>query len=377
METIWIAENKLGTKLRRNRAFWRGELEEYPLLWFPVEGARPMPALPEIWPEERMWTDIEYVMESTENSLAGTYYGGDSLPIYCPWFGPDQVAAWLGAEIILKPRENTSWVKPFVKDWEEHPELRIDPENELWKRYLEIYRAAVERGKGNWVTGYPDLHTGIDALSAIRGPDHLSLDLLTNPGPIERAMIQMTRLWKEIVDTITDIILPGGQGTTNWTWGWSDERYLCVGQNDYTCMISREMYDRFCLADNIECCRHVDISLYHLDGVGALHHLDTILGIEELDCVQWIWGNGKPPGSHWIDLLRQMQAAGKLVQVLYNADLLRSGIDIRHEIEVLCRALDPSRLCIVAYLDDARLADHLVELAREICAAKRPTQIMM
>ena len=36
-------------------------------------------------------------------------------------------------------------------------------------------------GRDKWVTGYPDLHTGVDALSAIRGRDRLALDLVENP----------------------------------------------------------------------------------------------------------------------------------------------------------------------------------------------------
>ena len=88
----------------------------------------------------------------------------------CPWLGPDQFAAWLGAELVLKPRAFTSWAKPFVEDWDEHPEFRIAPDNRWWKLYRDILQESVRAGQDKWVTGYPDLHTGVDALECDSRP---------------------------------------------------------------------------------------------------------------------------------------------------------------------------------------------------------------
>jgi hypothetical protein len=98
------------------------------------------------------------------------------------------------------------------------------------------------------------LHTGIDALSAVRRPERLLLDLLDHPVAIHRFMGQMTKLWKDVVDAVWKVIGPAGQGTSQWTMGWSSSRFLCIGQMDFTCMISPAMYDKFCWQDLIECC---------------------------------------------------------------------------------------------------------------------------
>ena len=90
-----------------------------------------------------------------------------------------------------------------MRDWDEHPELRIDPDNRWWRLYLQLLRESVRAGAGKWVTGYPDLHTGIDALSALCGPANLALDLVSNPAAIEHAMRQLTELWKYVVDTVS------------------------------------------------------------------------------------------------------------------------------------------------------------------------------
>jgi len=370
METPWIAEKALARALARHEAFWRGELEEGPLMWVTAANAKTGPTVPEPAGEEELWTNVDYVIASTEASLARTHYAGDALPVFCPWLGPDQFAGWLGAELLLKPRDSTSWSKPFVEDWSAHPPLRIDPDNRWWRLYLQTLRESVRAGTGRWVTGYPDLHTGIDALSAIRGPERLATDLAESPAVIHRAMRQMTELWKFVVDTVSEIILPSGQGTSNWTMGWSRQRFLCIGQNDFSCMISPEMFEEFCWQDNWKCCHHVDVSLYHLDGPGAIRHVPMLLRLEKLNCIQWIQGAGQPLPSQWLDLLQRFQAAGKSVQ-LYYGGAHGGDADLRRELDLLRATLDPNRLFIWATVDSAEQAEDIVAYARRMCHPKQ------
>jgi len=370
VQTFWIEEEQLAKSLARNEAFLKGELEEYPLMWITVPNATPGPGIDEPDNEEKMWTDVDYVIASTEDRLCRTCYAGDSLPVFNPWLGPDQFAAWLGADITLKPKDFTSWVKPFVDDWEKYPELKIASDNQWWKLYLDILRASVEAGKGKWVTGYPDLHSGIDGLCAIRSCEKLMIDILTIPDTIHRAMRQMTELWKNVVDVVSDIIMPAGQGSSNWTMGWSEKRFLCIGQNDFSCCISPEMFTEFCLQDNVECCNYVDHTLYHLDGPDAVRHLPKLLELENLDAIQWIQGAGNPPPSKWLDLLSRIQDAGKSVQVCYGSNH-NNNIDLIREIDILCSGLDPRKLFFWAVVDTGEKADALVERAKQVCSGKK------
>ncbi|MEK7685279.1 MAG: hypothetical protein AAB466_07650 [Verrucomicrobiota bacterium] len=365
METLWIEEKQLSRALRRNEAFWKGELEEGPLLWLTAPGAMPSPSVPEPASEEELWTNVDYVIAATESALAGTHFAGDALPVFCPWLGPDQFAAWLGADLVLRPRQSTSWSKPFVRDWAGHPQPRIDPDNRWWRLYLQLLQESVRAGKGKWVTGYPDLHSGIDALCAIRGPENLAMDLVNNPEAIHRALRQVTELWKFVVDTASEIILPAGQGTSNWTMGWSNHRFLCLGQNDFSCLISPAMFETFCWQDNLECCAHVDHALYHLDGPGAIRHVPLLLRLDRLNCIQWIQGASRPWPSQWLDLLRRIQAGGKSVQ-LYYGEGHGGDADLKREMDVLCGALDPTRLFIWATADSAQTAEDIVRYSRRV-----------
>jgi hypothetical protein len=173
-------------------------------------------------------------------------------------------------------------------------------------------------------------------------------------------MTQMTGLWKEIVDRVSAMVLPAGQGTSNWTMGWSQRRFLCIGQNDFSCMISPAMFDEFCLGDTRACIEQVDRTLYHLDGADAVRHLPTILGLEKLNCVQWIQGAGQPLPSQWLPLLQRIQAAGKSVQLFY-AGAHGGDADFGRELDVLCSGLDRNRLFVVI---EAKLAEEAEALVR-------------
>jgi hypothetical protein len=370
VDTPWIAEGQLRKALERNEAFWTGGLEEYPLLWVTVPGARPGPPPAAPPTDEQQWTDVGYQMAKAEDSLSRAYYAADALPVYNPWLGPDQFAAWMGGPLSFSTRDNTSWTRTIIEDWAGFADFRIQPTNRWWRTYLEILRASVDRGKGRWVTAYPDLHTGIDGLGAMRGPERLMLDLIENPEAISDAMSQMTRLWKEIVDTVSDIILPAGQGTTNWTYGWSQDRFLCIGQNDFSCLISPAMFDQFVRTDTVECCEYVERSIYHLDGPVALQHLPCLLEIESLDCVQWIQGAGAALPSEWIELLKRIQASGKSVQVMYSG-AHGGNADFKRELDALCSALDPTRLFIAADVDSVEKADFIARYSREVCRSSR------
>ncbi len=107
MHTIWIPDRQLSASLARHEAFWRGELTEGPLLWVTVAGARP--GMPPRAPatDEQQWTDVQYLVEKAEDSLARTYFAGDALPIYAPWLGPDQFAAFLGGDLSFSTQDNT------------------------------------------------------------------------------------------------------------------------------------------------------------------------------------------------------------------------------------------------------------------------------
>ena len=76
-------------------------------------------------------------------------------------------------------------------------------------------------------------------------------------------------------------------------------------------MIGPRMFDEFARPELEASCKKLDHAFYHLDGVGQLAHLDSLLTIKELKGVQWVPGEGKPQGEAWPDVYRKIIGAGK------------------------------------------------------------------
>jgi len=88
------------------------------------------------------------------------------------------------------------------------------------------------------------------------------------------------------------------------------------------------MFDEFVKPELAATCRRLSNTMYHLDGVGELNHLPSLLTIPELDAVQWVPGAGKPDASWWPEVLLAIKNAGKNAQICGNLDSLDRTIQL-------------------------------------------------
>ncbi len=95
----------------------------------------------------------------------------------------------------------------------------------------------------------------------------------------------------QVYDHWYALLRAAGQPITSWLPLVADSKYY-IPSNDFSIMISQRMFDEFFLPGIIRECQFFDRSIYHLDGPGALRHLDLILAIPELDALQWVFGAG-------------------------------------------------------------------------------------
>jgi hypothetical protein len=108
-------------------------------------------------------------------------------------------------------------------------------------------------------------------------------------------------------------------------------------QSDFSCLISKNMFDEYFLPFIAEQTEMVPRTIYHLDGPGAVRHLDSLLALPHLDGIQWIPGAGAKPAVEWIPLLQRIQQAGKLVYVYCD----------KTHVQKLVEELDPEGLMLV------------------------------
>jgi hypothetical protein len=293
--------------------YWACENHESPILHLtaPKDNEVPWPKKDHASLRER-WFDTEYMLERANAGMKNTYFGGDSLPICWPNLGPDIFAALYG--IPMEYGQDTSWSIHTLEDWSTYTPLRIEGKNEYYKKVTEMAEAVSEDGKDKYLVGVTDIHAGPDCLVAMRGPDTLCFDTIERPDFIKRGVMDLFEGFKTFYTELADITCRHQQGTTNWMGIWHPGRCY-VTSCDFICMISGEMFEELVMEELEAELDFLDASIFHLDGPGALRHLDRLLQIKKLNGIQWVYGAGQPTASHWLPVLKKIQAAGKCFQV--------------------------------------------------------------
>ncbi len=311
-------------------AYWQREVPGRPLVGItaPLDDAEergfPVPETP-----AGKMTDVGYQRNEAVWRARNTLYLGEAFPMALPNIGPDSFTAYLGGELEFV-NEYTSWIRPFVDDLEDYAPA-FDRDNRWWRHMCELIDALCEAAPGNFLVGIPDLHGGGDALAAMRHPDRLALDLYDKPAEVKRIMSALTEIYKEIFDAYEERISRVQEGCTTWLRAYSRGTYTAL-QNDFSGLVSPEMFVEFFLPDVQQMARYLDNSLYHLDGPAALGNLPHLLELEKLDGIQWVPGAGAGTMGEWVEVCRRVLEAGKCLFVgCPSAELLPLLEQLPHE----------------------------------------------
>ena len=328
---------------KRWRHFWNNELYKRPIIMGACikEGVRKefgeVFSLRYYRAYNGMW---KQQIEIFNNWAECVDFLGEGVPSHTPDFGPDQFAAFYGAKLRFSENsKHTNWVEPIIDEWEKFLPLKFNPHNETFQRLLEYTKFISKDAKGKYLVADIDKHSNIDTLLALRGAEKLCMDLYDRPETIEKAMNCLRNDFPLICDEIYKAgVHNEGLGTTHY--GIYSEKKFGVVQADFICMMSPEMFRRFVLPAIEEEIEYYDYSYFHLDGPGALKHLDDILSIRKLGILQWQPGDGQKPNFQWLDVLKKAQKAGKSVHVFGNSKI-RLTPDI---VKQLHRELDPVKV---------------------------------
>lgn len=298
-----------------HRKWWAGELKR-PLLAPTVgrEPDRPEPALP-----LKAFTSFydasvsaDEIVDRMDFELSAMRYLGDAFPTTIPNFGPGVVAAFMGCR--LENGDSTVWFAPEKEPPIEELTFRFDPEAPWFKRICDIYRACLRKWEGKVLVGMTDIGGNLDILASFRTTQNLLMDLYDTPEEVKRLTWEAHEAWWQYFEAFNAILQPVNPGYSAWVPIYSEVPYYIL-QCDFAYMISPDMFDEFVKPELAKTCRRLGHAFYHLDGVGQLAHLDSLLNIPELAGIQWVMGDGQPDARHWIDVYRKVRGSGKLLQV--------------------------------------------------------------
>jgi len=338
----------------RLEAFWRLEVLDRPCIAVTALNGPRRPVRPPRDAQEK-WTDPDYLVESLTASFEATYWGGESLPAstllvgYC--FGH-------GAQ--LHYHEQTIWQSPIVHDWNAPPSFAFDESDPGWRQIEAVVRALVESNGGRYFVSHPAILLPNDLLSVLCDPTRFCTDLLDHPEAVKQALAEMLETWFVLYDRTRSLLAPTQDGTADWLGVWHPGR-MCTIQSDICCMLSPAMFEEFILPELEAFSNRLDGVIYHLDGPGALKHLDRLLELPRLRGIQWTPGTGHPTGLHWLDLYRRIQAKGKAVWV---------SLD-KSEVPTAVRELKPEGLFIATGAGSAEEAECILEDARRATVSFR------
>jgi hypothetical protein len=296
---------------RRWEAYYQGEMMDRPV----VVVTAPRPERLQVkapWYHDFVFGDIDEVIDRALASAEGRYWAGEAVPHFNLSFGPDEIAAFCGAPFRWSPDSpDTNWSTPVIEDWERDLPIVLRQDNPLWQRMLAVQRRAAEKLAGKMIISSLDLHSNMDLLSALRGPERLCTDMVECPELIDRAMGYSRQVFRELWPAIVQAARMDERGYCHWFYSMEGAAIL---QCDFICMIGPAMFRRWVLPALEEEAAIVNHAFFHWDGPGALKHEKDLLASKGLHTFGYVTGSGHGELIEYMDLLKRVQAAGKAVQ---------------------------------------------------------------
>ena len=293
----------------RMRDWWAGRRTDRAVaaVSAPREGTSRRPAKDTL-PDK--YTDFDTLTYNFESELENTFYGGEAFPCHWLYHGPVPMSAYFGGEPEFRP--DTVWYAPRYRDnWDAARTWAFDPGNRWWRMALDLTRRSLERAQGRYLVSGCGLGGLADVIANLWGVEPLLMRAADEPEVIRDLLGRMVAAFRTMYEELYEMARPRQEGYFDWLRTWAPGR-VCTLQNDISCMVSPQMFRDVFLEEIRQETEHADYALYHLDGPGAIQHLDALLSLENLHAIQWTPGAGvSNDPMDWLDLFRRIQAGGK------------------------------------------------------------------
>lgn len=339
------------------RRWWSGSLDRpiVPIVTSGHPSGRRMSEYPGLCFETAWDFSIapDQLVDAHDWQLSTLRWHGDAFPVFQTMaFGPGTMAAFLGCRPV--GAKDTVWFEAPRKNipiGEMH--FEVDAENPYLRRVINLYDAAMEKWRGSVVIGMVDMGGILDVLSSFRGAENLLMDLYDSPDQVLRCVHELQDCWFKYYDMINSVMGSDAMGYTQWFTLYGEEPGYIL-QSDFSYMIGPDMFDVFVAPELKSSAERLKNAVYHLDGMGEIPHLESIMKIDAIRGIQWVPGAGAPSEMNWDGLLSRILSSGKkLISLAQKDDGRPIGI-----------AADPGQL----YFDERRYDVNDMRSAREYAA---------
>ena len=337
--------------LKRFDAFWQCEIIDRPLTSITFKKEKQIVLKEKKYNTmEEKWMDFSFRAEESINNFENTVFYADSVPVAFPNLGPEIFSAMCGCEYNFG--ETTTWSEPCILDWEkDFDKGRFDKNSKYFKALVDFTNILLETGKGKFVVGLTDFHPGGDHIAALRDPQELCIDMIENVEYVKTKLAQSYLDYFECFDYFYNMLKKEDMPISTWCPAIGSKKYY-IPSNDFSCMISKKMFDDVFLEGIRDECKFLDQSIYHLDGPGALIHLDSILDIKELNGVQWVCGASNEGYHKWVNVYKKIQNKKKSVLLYLKPN----------ELDLVFETLKPEGVWLsVSDIENKEQADYILD----------------
>jgi len=189
-------------------------------------------------------------------------------------------------------------------------------------------------------------------VASLRGTEDLLMDLYDEPDEVKRVIREVEVAWYDAYNDFSAVLEPQ-KAHTDWS-GLLSSTTSYIHQCDFAYMIGNDMFREFVLDTLRKDTLTLDRTIYHLDGVGQLNHLDDILALPDLNAVQWVYGDGKPTGMNWLDVYAKIEKAGKGIMLVDPAQGMLDVVNHIHGSPYVRLGMDKSQMELAKALLAAR-----------------------
>lgn len=338
--------------------FWNGKYIGRPCLAIYAPDPKPDSVVPEKPLSDRdLYLNIDVYLKNLWYRFSNTAYIGEALPSDAVMAG---YTISYGAKVKFNPE--TVWIEPIENlDVDNESLFELDFNSPELKQFFDFYTKFAQAGSGKFLIGSPAILPGHDLLSMLMGSEKFMLTLMDKPVAMKSAIMKLARNWVILNKKINDIYLQYQEGYgVCWHNLWGPYSFVST-QSDISCMLSREMFEQFVLDEIKLVGKEFGWVIYHLDGPGALHHVDTLCKVPEIKIIQWTPGAGNTLSvEKWLPLYKKIQDAGKIVMAHIMPE----------EVEFFIKHLDAKLSYICTRTRTKRDAEILLTKVEKLCRSQ-------
>ena len=282
----------------------------------------------------------EEVMKKYEEQFSAQDFLGDGFPFfYVRTTG--LLGVFMGQDYEVSVNNGTVWYKELDLD-PEQLHFQVDTDHPMYRRMIELNLEFQRYFHGKAVLGGANLGGVCDVYHSMRGMENTIYDLSDYPDEVREGMWEIHSQWMNTQKKLLSLVDPEiNHGYTHWTGILTKVPYDMI-QADLAFLVGPDDYREFIHPLVCAEAKAFERSMIHLDGPGFIKHMPDILGIPELDGVQWIPGAGSDPVGEWEEFYQLVSESDKLLQVF-----IEKPEEIPMMEKIASRFKNPSRICFI------------------------------